>query len=200
MTPWAVLIGVSLAGEPLPEPVVAAFARLAEPKTLAADFVQVQHRAVLSRPFQSTGHLVFERPERLRWEIEAPVASVFVMDGAEMGSAMPALGVSERLSLAGRPDLLGLVHGLTVWLHADAARVAEDYEVVVEATDPLAVALTPRDPAIRRWVERIRLVVAPEGTYVREVELIEPDGDRVGMTFTGVVLDAAPPPDAFDLP
>lgn len=200
MTPWALWIGVALAGEPLPEAVVAAFARLAEPRTLSADFVQVQHRAVLSRPFESTGHLVFERPDRLRWEIAAPVASVFVMRGAEMGSALPALGVSERLSLAGRPDLLGLVQGLTVWLRADAEQVARDYEVVVEVEEPLTVALTPRDPAIRRWVETIRLVVAVEGTHVGRVELIEPDGDRVGMTFTGVVLDADPPPGAFELP
>ena len=197
---WTAGVAAALASEPLPEVVVAAFGRLAAPRTVQADFVQVQHRAVLTRPFQSTGHLVFERPDKLRWEVAAPVASVFVMQGAQMGSAWPSLGVSERLSLAGRPELMGLVHGLTVWLQADAVQVAEDYEVVIEEEAPLALALTPRDATVRKWVDRIRLVVADDGTWVRQVELIEPDGDRVAMTFAAVVLDGAPPAGAFDLP
>ena len=49
-------------------------------QSIQADFTQEKHLQILSRPLQSHGRLIFAAPDRLRWEYQAPLPSVLLMD------------------------------------------------------------------------------------------------------------------------
>ena len=49
--------------------------------TLASDFVQEKHLSMFKSAMSSKGRFYFMKPDRLRWELTAPVASGFVLKG-----------------------------------------------------------------------------------------------------------------------
>ncbi len=177
------LVAASFAQDPSIDEV---FVRLSGPKTVHASFTQTQHRAVLSRPLESTGSMVFVRPDKLRWQVDTPTKVIFMLSGASLSTTMPDLGVSERITLAERPQYMGLVEGLTVWLHADANRVETDYDAAWR--DGLLVLRPTRDE-LARWVQSFSLTLSADRSFVSQVELTEPDGDRVVFAFSEVRLD-----------
>ena len=187
------LSALALGADPLMEEV---FSHLAQAQTVQSSFTQTQHRQVLARPLVSRGSLVFARPDKLRWQVDTPARAIFVMDGPSFTTAMPDLGTVEQVSLAGQPELLGLVEGLTVWLQADLAAVQRDYDASWQ--DGLLV-LEPKKDALSRWVKRFTLTLSSDHSEVVQVALTEPDGDRVVLAFTDVKRGAPIAPQTFQL-
>ncbi|MEZ4242034.1 MAG: outer membrane lipoprotein carrier protein LolA [Myxococcota bacterium] len=167
---------------------------------LTARFEQVQHRSVLAKPLHATGSLAYARPDRVRWTVDAPVRSVFVLDGARASSALPDLGHRETLDLSQQPEAARLVQGLLVWLGGDLARVARDYDVAWQDGPPAVATLTPRDPTLKKLLARIELTVGGAPRQVERVVLHEPSGDYVEITLSDVVVDPVLPPGTFDPP
>jgi outer membrane lipoprotein-sorting protein len=173
----------------------AVWRHLAEAPHLRADFTQVQERKLLKTPLVSTGTLAFERPDRLRWEVNGAAASVFVVRGESVAARMPGVQQVTRVDLAQQPQLAGLVSGLTVWLAADSEALARSYTVQLES-DRL-VTLTPKDPMLLRAVSKLTLHIAPSRDHVSSVELLEPDGDRTTITLSNVDLVSPIPATLF---
>jgi hypothetical protein len=53
-------------------------------QAIQANFTQEKHLQILSRPLQSRGRLVFAAPDRLRWEYQAPLPSVLLMNAGQV--------------------------------------------------------------------------------------------------------------------
>ena len=51
---------------------------LGQVKSVRADFTQTKKLAVFKRPVTAKGVLIFERPDRLRWEIRKPFRSILI--------------------------------------------------------------------------------------------------------------------------
>ncbi|GEM_PF-3149494 len=201
LLPAAVMIlaPVALAADAPPE-AVAAWEAMSQVRSLQAKFVQVQHRSLLSKPLESSGTLAFTRPDRILWRVEQPAASVFVIDGTKVGMAYPDLGVREEMDLEGNPDAERLTRGLMVWLAGDLAQVTRDYHVAWQAGPPSVATLTPKDETLAALLSKLELTVSGDPPTVDAVVMHEPDGDRVEITLTDLVLDPNLPPDTFKLP
>ena len=199
---WLWLVPSSFSAEPAPLPpeAVAVWKELDRVQRLRARFEQVQHRSVLATPLTSTGTLVFARPAQVRWEIEKPARSVFVLDGTKVGTAMPDLGYRETLDLAASPEAARFVQGLMVWLGGDLAQVQRDYAVVWKAGPPATVVLTPKEPALVKLLASITLTVDGSPPTIREVVLVEPSGDRVNIALSAIEIDPVLPAGTFVLP
>ncbi len=190
---------VALAADAPPE-AVAVWEAMGQVRTLQAQFVQVQHRSLLTRPLESTGTLAFARPDRILWRVEKPAKSVFVIDGTRVGMSYPDLGVREEMDLDGNPDAERLTRGLMVWLAGDLEDVTRDYLVQWKPGPPTVAVLTPRDEMLAGLLSRLELTITGEPPRVDQVVLHEPDGDRVEIVLSDLVLDPAFPPDTFKLP
>lgn len=163
------------------------WAELARVQVLEASFDQTQTRAVLKQPLTSTGRVRFERvgPE-LKWEVTAPGRSTFSLIGSVARMEYPDLGMNESFDLAQVPDASRLASSLLVWMQADAAAVARDFDTSYGAD---SAVLTPKDPTLRGLLSTIEVRFVPGPWRVRAVDLVEPDGDRVNILFRGVKLD-----------
>jgi hypothetical protein len=78
------------------------------------------------------------------------------------------------------------------WMQADAAAVERDFTATYSAD---GAALKPKDRQLAALLSEIRIRFAPGPWRVRDVALVEPDGDRVEIAFRSVVLDGTPIPD-----
>ena len=190
---------VALAAEPPAEAVVA-WEAMSQVRSVQASFTQVQHRSLLAFPLESTGTLAFTRPDRILWRVEKPAPSIFVIDGTKVGMAYPELGVREEMDLHGNAEAERLTRGLMVWLAGDLEQVTRDYDVAWVPGPPSVAVLTPKDPTLRELLSELELTVSGEPPRVEQVVLHEPDGDRVEIRLTDLVLDPELPPDTFRLP
>jgi hypothetical protein len=163
------------------------WAELAKVKKLEAKFDQVQERKVLKVPLKSTGSVRFERATTaLSWLVESPARSSFSLVGQVAKMDYPDLGMSETIDLAQVPDASRLATSLLVWMQADATAVARDFDVAYSAD---AASLHPKDKTLQGLLSEIHIRFAPGPWRVREVDLLEPDGDKVHIVFHGVTLD-----------
>ncbi len=199
LLPALLLTPLALAGDPPPE-AVEAWNAMSEVRSVQAKFVQVQHRSLLAKPLTSTGTLAFTRPDRILWQVEAPAKSVFVIDGTKVGMAYPDLGVREEMDLGGNEDAERLTRGLMVWLAGDLAQVTRDYDVVWQSGPPEVAVLTPRDDTLKALLSKLELTISGSPPVVDGVVMHEPDGDRVEIALSDLVLDPTLPPDTFKLP
>lgn len=196
---WSLADAVAAEPAPIPPEAEAAWAQLASVQRLTARFEQTQHRSVLAAPLKSTGRLAYQRPDRVRWEVDGPVRSVFVLNGARVSTAMPDLDHRETLDLSRSPEAARLVQGLMVWLGGDLERVARDYDLAWQAGARTA-ELTPRDEALKKLLARIVIRMEGEPPQIRSVTLHEPTGDRVEIALRDVVRDPALPDGTFSPP
>ncbi|MBX2796335.1 MAG: outer membrane lipoprotein carrier protein LolA [Myxococcales bacterium] len=165
--------------------------------TLQATFTQTQHRQVFARPLTSSGTVAFSRPGQLRWELQQPTSSLFILDGDQVHMSYPELSVKESFSLGERPELLSVVRSVTVGLQGSLEEARTSYEVT---HDDRQATLIPRSPELLRWVSRIELQLSDDGQHLASVTLTEPDGDRVEIAFSGVVVNPTLDAALFHLP
>lgn len=169
-----------------PAPGPAVWAELGRVKELSASFTEVQHRAILKSPLTSAGTVRFTRPDTLVWSVTSPARSTFSLAGTVATMDYPDLQQHERIDLGAVPDANRLASSLLVWMRADAVAVDRDFTVAYTAT---GATLTPKDPKLQALVARIELTLGHDPAWVRDVALVEPDGDRSEIHFSGVTLD-----------
>lgn len=172
----------------------AVWAELGRVRSLRAEFVQVQHRKILKKPLQSTGTIRFDRPSALVWSVVAPYRSSFSLQGTRAVMDVPDLGTHEEIDLAAVPDANRLATSLMVWLQADAAAVARDFDTTFTDSPP-SVRLVPKDATLGKLVASLTLGLAPSPWRVARVLITEPSGDEVELRFHAVQLDGVQVPD-----
>ena len=154
--------------------------RLAQRTHGHVTFVEKKYLSTLARPLQSSGELFYDAPDRLEKRSLVPRRESLVL---EHGTLHLQLGHRERtLALADYPDIAPLIDSIRATLAGDRAALERTFRV--EFTGPLSqwqLLLTPRDAAVAHSVRRIRI----DGTeqQLREVEIVQPDGDRSVMTL-----------------
>lgn len=180
----------------LPAEAREAWSELSKVERLQADFVQLQHRAVLAKPLTATGSIAFSRAEgQLRWEVKTPMQSVFVMNGTKVGQAVPALGSRMEVDLESQPEWARLVEALTVWLAGDLERLERDYDVTWQQG---VARLVPRTAPLDGLVAHMDLTVS--GGHVEKMVWVEPSGDRMEMRLENVQQNPTLPAGTFELP
>ncbi len=178
----------------------ALWAQMLGVQRLQARFSQVRSSTLLAAPLTSTGTLVFARPDRLRWSVQTPARSDFVMQGSTVGMLWPDLGVRQELDLSESPEAARVVHAMMTWLSGDLDSLLTEYRVQWLGGTPARVGLEPTGAGLAAVLQRAELEISGSPPVVRRILLVEPGGDRVEIQVDDVVLDGDMPADAFELP
>lgn len=170
----------------------AVMAGMAGARGVVAEFREVKELALLSAPLESRGVLHFVPPDRLLRRTLEPLRSELLVDGSRV-VFRDAAGAAP-VDLSGDPSARQFVDNVTILFRGDLAALRERYEVAFEASPPRwRLALTPRDPVVRRFVASLTL--EGEAKALREMVLLERDGDRTTTRFERVDTDHAHTPE-----
>jgi len=143
-------------------------------------FTEVEYLAVLDRPLESSGELLYEAPDRLEKRTLSPRPETLVL---AHGTLSATRGKRTRtLDLAAYPQLAPFVEGLRATLAGDRAALERLFSVRLDQ-DLLrwTLALAPRDAASARLVREVR--ISGEQADVKTVEVLQADGDRSLLTI-----------------
>jgi hypothetical protein len=143
-------------------------------------FSEVQTLAVLDRPLESSGELLYDAPDRLEKRTLRPKPEDLTI---EHGVLTDQRGRHTRtLDLAAYPQLSPLVESLRATLSGDRASLERAF--AVQFSGDLAdwtLQLTPRAAAAARIVREVR--ITGSRADLKSVQILQADGDHTVITL-----------------
>jgi len=175
-TLWALLVAFAAASDPLD----ALMHELAAHPSGHVTFTEVQHLAVLDRPLESSGELLYQAPDRLEKRIEKPRPEILVL---AHGVLTATRGKHTRtMELAAWPQVAPLLESLRATLTGDRPTLERIFSVELEGNAARwTLRLTPRDPEAARVLTRV--IITGENASLKTVEVLQTDGDRSLLTI-----------------
>jgi len=165
-------------------------AALQRPQTVSARFVQEKLHPAFKKPQRAEGTVELARPAKMRLVYERPHQVELRMDGDRVTMSYPRSGRTQTLERGKSGGMDVVFDTLSFFVDANPERLAQVYEVTVEA--PATLVLVPKDPGMRKMVARIRASVELSQGILREVALEQTDGSSTTFTFLDPRVDANP--------
>jgi hypothetical protein len=168
--------------EELPPEAAEMFRSLAEVESFTVEFALVSDRALFTEPVTSTGRMVYQKPDRMRWSLQEPEPMEFLLTATHVALSSPGFGV-QQIPLEGDPATYAFVKAMTVWMGGDLEAAKEDFDISwVPGPHPQAI-LVPRKEAISWAIQRIELTFGQSPIHVSSMVLALPGGDKTEYTF-----------------
>jgi len=138
-------------------------------------FTEVQQLAMLDRPLESSGELLYEAPDRLEKRTLKPKAQTLIL---EHGVLTARRGHRTHvMALRDYPQVLPFVESIRATLAGDRAALERYFRVQFDGTlGAWTLRLVPVDTTLAGAVKDIR--IEGERDAVRTVEIRQSDGDR----------------------
>jgi outer membrane lipoprotein-sorting protein len=158
--------------------------------TLQGPFVQERTVALLASKVRSTGKLHMVRPDRLRWELDAPDAATYWV--LPDGLAYKTKAGKGKVQKGGQGPLGGVLGDLLVLLGGDLSELKSRYDFGLFRRDAKGTVLhaTPRDKALAKHTKRIELTLGADPAALEKVVLVEAGDDRSEITFGAMTRNA----------
>jgi outer membrane lipoprotein-sorting protein len=180
-------------------------ARAAKIKDFTAGFRQEKFTALLKKPLVSDG-VVRVAGAVIRWDTRRPEPAVLYSDAREVRMYYPSQKLLEiypidkrlgDLAASPLPKLGTLREHFTLERAADVKSFKPP-----EGRRTLALRLVPREEALREHVESVHVLLDVAAAHILELEVVDADGDRTHVTFSGFRLDTGIKPAdlALDVP
>ncbi len=143
-------------------------------------FTEEKFLKLLDRPVKSTGELLYDAPDRLEKRTLTPKAESLVL---ERGVITAQRGKRRYvLNLADYPQVVPFIESIRATLAGDRPALEKVFKVSLSGEmEKWELSLTPIDPKIGRTIRFIHISGA--GDAIREVEILEADGDRSLLTI-----------------
>jgi outer membrane lipoprotein-sorting protein len=155
-------------------------ATLAQRKHGHVTFTERKFLAVLDRPVESSGELVYDAPDHLEKRTVKPKPESLVLEGetvtAQRGRHKYVLDLKQY------PQVVPFIESIRATLAGDRAALERVFKLSFDGSlAHWTLDLAPLDPKLAATVKRIRIV--GEGDAVRTVEIAEADGDHSLLTI-----------------
>ncbi|WP_353155682.1 LolA-related protein [Herminiimonas fonticola] len=155
-------------------------AGLAQAKPAKVNFTEKKYIAQLDRPVESSGEMLFTPPDRLEKRTFKPKPERMVLDRDTL--------VLERgknkytMQLGDSPELAALIESIRATLAGDRRSLEFNFIVALQGPrENWSMTLTPSNNEAQQKVKRIRL--SGSNSEVREIEVLQGDGDRSVTTI-----------------
>jgi hypothetical protein len=148
-------------------------------------FTEMQHLAMLERPLESSGELLYDAPDRLEKRTLKPKAQTLIL---EHGVLTARRGQRTHvMELRDYPQVVPFVESIRATLAGDRAALERFFRVQFDGTlAHWTLLLVPVDTTLAGAVKDIR--IEGERDAVRTVEIRQSDGDRSLLSIGPEVL------------
>jgi hypothetical protein len=143
-------------------------------------FTEQHFLAVLDRPVESSGELLYDAPDRLEKRTLKPRPETLVLQHgvitAQRGRHTYTLNLSDY------PQVVPLIDSIRATLAGDRASLEHLFKVTFDGTlEQWTLLLLPSDSAVAKSVRQIRIEGARDAIHT--VEIQQADGDRSLLTI-----------------
>jgi outer membrane lipoprotein-sorting protein len=164
-------------------------------ETLQGRVLQEKRLEMFKDTVSSQGRFAYRRPDRLRWELTAPVVTGFVLTGSSGRRWHGTTGKKESFTLESDPMMRVLAGQILASVRADFSPLLKEYRISVASESPVTLLLEPLTP--NAFVERVTVTFSKKTEYVESVAVREQGGDQTTFSFTEVEVNRPLPDDTF---
>ena len=159
-------------------------ALLAERTRGHVSFVEQNYLAVLDRPVEASGELLYERPDRLEKRTLAPRPASLML---EKGDLTIQSGRRKRvLALHDYPQIAPFIESIRATLAGDRAALEQVFQLGFEGSlARWTLSLVPLDAKLKAVVREIRIEGARDELHT--VTILQADGDRSVMVIGSTI-------------
>ena len=159
---------------------------LAQTRAAHASFVEKKFIALLDRPVESSGELLYTAPNRLEKRTFKPKPETMIID---QGTLVIERGRQKlRMQLQEYPELAAFIDSIRGTLAGDRKALERNYRLSLDGTvEQWVLQLLPVDDKMRAVIKHIRIAGLRDA--VRSIEIAQADGDRSLM-----LIEKLPPP------
>jgi outer membrane lipoprotein-sorting protein len=141
----------------------------------------------------------YEKPDRLRWEMHQPYASIMIFNGGRFAKYNRDNGKYVRMKSGMERFMKEALKQIMTMMNADFVRMKKLYKVEVGKEKNYVVTLTPLSDAMRRIISSIVLDVDATAYYVKKVKIFEAQGDSIEISFSALQENMPLSENLFDL-
>ena len=153
---------------------------LAQRRHGRVEFVEQHFLAVLRRPIESTGEMLYDAPDHLEKRTLQPHPENLVLDGGAL--TVERGGHRRVLDLHRYPQIQPFVESIRATLAGDRGALERVYRLEFAGSLPRwSLTLEPLDRELARVVQQVRIDGSRD--ELLRVEIRQPDGDRSLMTL-----------------
>ncbi|HZO21345.1 MAG TPA: LolA-related protein [Steroidobacteraceae bacterium] len=143
-------------------------------------FLERKYLAILDRPVESSGELLYDAPDRLEKRTLKPKPESLVLQGGVVRAQRGRH--TYTLDLQRYPQVVPFIESIRATLAGDEAALERVFKVRFEGSfDHWKLLLVPLDPKLAAKVREIH--IQGEASAIHSVEIQEADGDRSVMTI-----------------
>jgi hypothetical protein len=153
---------------------------LAQRKHGHVTFVEEHFLAVLDRPLESSGELLYDAPDRLEKRTLHPKPETLIL---EHGVITAHRGRHTYvLALRDYPQIVPLIDSIRATLAGDRASLEQLFKVTLDGDlESWKLLLVPSDAAVAKTIKQIRIEGRRDA--IHSVEILQADGDRSVLTI-----------------
>src|SRR5450830_1875898 len=129
---------------------------LAQSKSGRARFVETKHIAMLDKPVESSGDLLYSAPDRLEKRTLKPQPESMIVNGDEL--VIERGRQKHQLQLQSYPELAAFIDSIRGTLAGDRKALERNYRLSLEGTaERWTLQLLPLDEKMQAVIQRIRI-------------------------------------------
>ncbi len=163
--------------------------------SFSAQFEQVRHVSLFMDELKAEGNCWFEKPSRLRWEVETPYHSVLIYNDGEMARWEEQDGDWRKLDSGAKDMMSAVLQQITGWMQGDFDEASKMYDITYR--EPV-LTLQPVNEELRKLIRSIDLTIDTTKWRITNVVIHENESDYVRITFTGQIDNPTIDSDLFD--
>jgi len=144
------------------------------------DFIEQHFLAMLKRPVESSGIMIYDAPRRLEKRTQEPRPETLLLDGDAL--TVERRGQTRVLDLKAYPAILPLVESMRAVLAGDSGTLERLFTMQFAGSlSHWMLTLVPRDARVASKISKVRIEGVQNNLVT--VEIVQVDGDRSLMTL-----------------
>lgn len=172
----------------------------ADIRTLSASLVQEKQLALFEKPLVLKGHFYLQKPDRFAFRIETPLRYTMVTSGEQLRQWDEDSGEVQTISLADNPGFKLVLRQMRGWLSGSYSSMLGEYDATLLREEPIELAFVPRENALAYGtVERVRVAFGADARHLREIEILDRQGDRTVFRFADVRVNPHLDPSVWEV-
>jgi outer membrane lipoprotein-sorting protein len=166
--------------------------------TVYLEFDQERHLALFAEPLKSSGVMLIDRPDLIRWETTTPYQSILLGNRKSVAQFEQTGGQWKKLKL-GFPQMLKRVMEQMSLMHQGKLdALTADFTLSVATGSVAVVTMVPKDKDVRSMLASLEIKMEPDFSATREVVMNEPNGDKTRILFRREKRGVRLPAGTFD--
>jgi outer membrane lipoprotein-sorting protein len=167
-------------------------------QTLKADFVQEKKLAILDRPLVLKGTIFMQKPALFAWHVREPMRYSMVIRDEVIRQWDEDTDRVEEVSLSKNPAFKMAIRQMRGWFFGAYKSMLGEYEVTLIEADPISLEFIPRNSAAtQEAIDSLTIVFESDERYIRQMRIMERNGDSTILTFVNTLLDSPIDPSAW---